>query len=175
MAGWTRLAALIATHNMPLPSKTKKITLNPPPSKYSSLHLPNLSGRCLQRLWRNVSRIWLNNHNGNNHYDGINQNLCKEEATNYFRCHLKNAMDRHTNTDFIEHHWTGSGWCSLQMSNGTGHLNLRKLTKAKYNQCMATGEKSYTPAGNAQGLSKLLVYIGSRKSWIVSCKYGTTV
>ena len=75
-----------------------------------------------------------------------------------YRCHLmpsvKKVVNKDTNTDLSI---IPGGLTSLvQPADVSWNKPFKEAYKARYNQWMATGEKSYTPAGNIRAPSKHL-------------------
>ena len=84
-----------------------------------------------------------------------------------YRCHLmpsvKNVAETHTNTDLSV---IPGGLTSLvQPADVSWNKPFKEAYKARYNQWMVTGEKSYTPAGNVRAPSKVLCLQWVKEAW----------
>ena len=80
-----------------------------------------------------------------------------------YRCHLmpsvKKVVNKDTNSDLSV---IPGGLTDLVQP---ADVSWNKPYKARYNQWMATGEKSYTPAGHIRAPSKLLSLQWGKESW----------
>lgn len=93
-----------------------------------------------------------------------------------YKCHLmpsvKTVVDKHTNTDLSI--IPGGLTSKVQPADVSWNKPFKIAYKAKYNEWMISGEKSYTTAGNVRAPSKLLCVQWVKDAWeSVTCEIVT--